>query len=67
MTEIRKHIIINQVVRLSIMALLLYGVLTETGIWTTLAIGLPLTLAELHIVRIRLILEQMLQDGQINK
>jgi len=54
-------------IRLTAYIILFHGVLAETGPWTVIAIGLPLTLAELHIVRIRLILEQMLQDGQINE
>lgn len=51
--------------RLLLTAIILNGVMNETGIWTTIAIALPLALAELHLVRIRLILEQMFQDGQI--
>lgn len=51
--------------RLILTLFLMNAVVNEAGIWTAIAIALPLLLAELHLVRIRIILEQMLQDGQI--
>ena len=52
--------------RLIVYLILFHGVLSEAGLWTAIAISLPLTISELHIVRIRLILEQMIQDDPIN-